>query len=303
MIIEPEFQEIIDNWLNWLLSEKQYSKHTYKSYKKDLLSFFKYIAGENIIDVNLLLSIENSDLRSWFNSLKDKKYSNASIARNYSVFKNFINYLYKYENINLLKLQNLKSPKINNSLPRALSSFEVKTIIENIALDETDWLQMRDKAILYLLYGAGLRISEALNLTKSQINNQQLIILGKGKKTRTLPLLPIIEQTITAYLKIMPYPIKYDEPIFRGKKGGVLKDAVFNRVLIKLRRKYNLPEIVSAHAFRHSFATDLLTEGSDLRSIQELLGHENLSTTQRYTKVDIKKLINTHNKFHPLDKD
>lgn len=165
-------------------------------------------------------------------------------------------------------------------------------------------MELRNKALLILIYASGLRISEALSITKIHLQNLDFIkVVGEGNKERVIPWLPIVRSLIEEYLKLLPYDLNDQEPIFRGKQGKKLQPPVFNRELIKLRRFYGLPEYLTAHSFRHSFASHLLENGADLRSIQELLGHKSLSTTQSYTKTNIKHLEAVYNVSHPIKKE
>ena len=161
------------------------------------------------------------------------------------------------------------------------------------------WIILRDQALLYLLYGCGLRISEALSLKVKDISKEFIIIKGKGGKERKIPIINAITKQIEIYLGSCPYNLKESDFIFVGKQGKVLNPGVFQRQIRYLRNKLNLPETLTPHAFRHSFATHILTNGGDLKSIQELLGHQDLSTTQKYTKIEAKHLLNVYNKSHP----
>ena len=162
------------------------------------------------------------------------------------------------------------------------------------------WIDLRNKSLLTLIYASGLRISEALSITKNHVNQCEYIkITGKGNKERLVPWIEEARKLILEYLKELPYEIDENEPIFRSKTGKILHRSNFNSELVKLRRIYGLPEHLSSHSFRHSFATHLLENGADLRSIQDLLGHKSLSTTQRYTKVNLSHLEAVYNKSHP----
>ncbi|MBA5724129.1 tyrosine-type recombinase/integrase [Liberibacter sp. Z1] len=163
------------------------------------------------------------------------------------------------------------------------------------------WVNARDLSILHLLYGCGLRISEALALTQQDIVNDEssLYIRGKGNKTRIVPLLPSVGASITRYKEICPFDLKKDHPFFRGVRGGPLNAGIFQRTVRHLRQYLGLPETTTPHILRHSFATHLLSNGGDLRSIQDLLGHTRLSTTQIYTNFDSKKIIEIYDKSHP----
>ena len=159
---------------------------------------------------------------------------------------------------------------------------------------------MRNRSLLTLIYASGLRISEALSLTKQHIKETEYVkVIGKGNKERLIPWVDSVKKLILEYLKALPYEICENEPIFRSKTGKILHRCNFNSELVKLRRIYGLPEHLSSHSFRHSFATHLLENGADLRSIQELLGHKSLSTTQKYNKVNLTHLESVYNKSHP----
>ncbi len=165
---------------------------------------------------------------------------------------------------------------------------------------QNHWQTARDLALLTLIYGCGLRISEALSITPQILGgNDYLIIKGKGGKQRMVPLLPIVQKRIKEYLAISPYKPLQDQSIFFGAQGKPYQARVFSRLLQNIRRQLNLPETITPHAFRHSFATHLLEKGGDLRVIQELLGHSSLSTTQRYTKIDKSRLLSAYQQFHP----
>ena len=173
-------------------------------------------------------------------------------------------------------------------------------MIENVILfEQEDWLVARDKAIIILIYGCGLRISEAFNLNKNDLlNSDRIIIKGKGGKFRSIPLLKIVKKYLFLYLDIMPHKISFADKIFRGKNGGEYNMAIFQRLVIKLRKYLNFSEEMTTHSLRHSFATDLLNSGCDIRLIQELLGHNSIATTEKYLKINKKKLFKDYNKLH-----
>src|SRR5690606_31783086 len=168
-------------------------------------------------------------------------------------------------------------------------------------LADEPWIAARNAAVLTLLYGCGLRISEALSLTIADLpqDGESLRITGKGDKTRLVPLLPIARQAVDAYLKLCPYTPAPDVPMFRGARGGPLQPAIVQKEMRRLRGALDLPDSATPHALRHSFATHLLAGGGDLRTIQELLGHASLSTTQVYTGVDTARLLDIYDAAHP----
>ena len=196
----------------------------------------------------------------------------------------------------------MRGPKVVPGVPRPVSEDQARGLIAEPALDSDryDWEVARDQALLTLLYGCGLRISEALSLKRSDAPfPDSLRILGKGSKTRIVPVLPAVREAIEAYLGEVPFALAPDEPLFRAKRGGALSPRQVQATVKVLRGRLGLPASATPHALRHSFATHLLGAGADLRSIQELLGHASLSTTQRYTAVDAAGLLATYAKAHP----
>jgi integrase/recombinase XerC len=302
--ISESLKEIIKEWVGWLSLEKSFSAHTVGAYQQDLqnfLSFYGAYTGETL-SLNNLADIKLSQIRAWLTQRKLDNFEYSSSARALSSIKNFYNYIEKNHNLIVSALKTVKGPKLKKPLPKALNIDQAVNAISQIEnLSEEDWVAVRDKALLILIYCTGLRISEALSLTKKDLGGDCLKITGKGKKQRIVPLIELARVYLNKYINLLPFEVE-DEPIFRGEKGNILQANVFNKKLITLRRMLGLPEHASAHAFRHSFATHLLGQGADLRVIQELLGHESLSTTQRYTKVDTERLLSVYNKAHPSAK-
>jgi integrase/recombinase XerC len=302
-IRQPELIQIINDWQHYLTVQRNYSDHTILSYSNDLNHFLAFITKYLSQDTSLkiLSSIDVRLMRSWLSERHRNNYSNSSNARALSSIKNFYRYLERKHAVNCHAVFTINSPKKSKTLPKSLSSNEVQTSLKNIEmLGDEEWIHIRNKALLTLIYASGLRISEALSITKNHLDNKEFIkITGKGDKERIIPWIESARLLIINYILHLPYFIEVDEPIFRGKRGLPLQRAVFNRELIQLRRILGLPEHLSSHAFRHSFATHLLENGANLRSIQDLLGHKSLSTTQRYTKINQNHLESVYNKTHP----
>ena len=298
-----ELQQIIVQWQNYLESQRNYSTNTSSSYLNDLQHFLRFIKHYYSEEVSLkkISDIDIRFARSWLYARHQDNYSAASNARALSSVKNFYKYLEKKHDINCHAIFAVRSPKKPKPLPKALSKEEAKLSIDNIEmLGDEEWIHYRNKALLTLIYASGLRISEALSITKKHLENSELIkITGKGNRERIIPWIEQSRLLIQQYVALLPYSVESNEPIFRGKRGAPLQRAVFNRELIHLRRALGLPEHLSSHSFRHSFATHLLENGADLRSIQDLLGHQSLSTTQRYTKINQTHLESVYNKAHP----
>jgi len=295
--------DIISDWIAFLKDEKRYSKNTIEAYLSDISIFFNFLAEHNSIKVcaKLLKSLELSDFRAFSAGISGKRVA-TSRARTISSLKSF----YKYcEKNNLLKNENiflLRAPKLPKTLPKALSVDNVDEVILNIKwveqakkMPET-WIILRDTALIELIYATGLRVSEALGLKVSDINSSLVLkIKGKGGKERMAPLLAPIYKNLKELIAICPFCTDKDSYIFYGKQGKRLDPAVFQKTVRSVRTSLGLPDNTSPHSFRHSFATHLLENSGDLRTIQELLGHASLSTTQRYTKVDSRRIISA---FH-----
>jgi len=303
-----EIKELCDDFVNkiiidffiFLQKEKKYSNNTISSYQDDISNFiyFIYKATNNIIDKNFLEKLAVADFRSWL-SERLSNHGNNSNARAISTLRSFFRFLNENNLIENRQIFRIKTPKVSKPLPRAIEFADIKKIIEKLEnFHKNRWEIDRDQAILFLVYGCGLRISEALSLNKIALQNQSnLVITGKGKKQRMVPLIPIIKNKIDNYLAKCPFEIKPQQPIFLTKFNKAYSRRSFAGLILTLRRALNLSEDITPHAFRHSFATALLQENVDLRTIQELLGHESLSTTQRYTKIDRVRLIESFKKF------
>ena len=296
-------QSDIIKWQEYLRSERGYSKHTIISYLHDLEDFLGFIKTHEGKDPLLddIIKIDIHTVRSWLSMRSTSDYAASSSSRALSGVKSFYKFIYQVTGDANHGVLSMRSPKKAQIIPKALSFEDVMLVINSSKdFEKNDWLAMRDKALLILLYATGLRISEALALCSKDLNNDYLVIKGKGGKERIVPLIPDANAIIQQYLSILPFAIDATDPMFRGEKGRILSTGVFSRQLIKLRRNIGLPEHTSAHSFRHSFATHLLENGADLRSIQELLGHSDLSTTQRYTKVNMEHLSKSYKAAHPF---
>lgn len=306
MPVGTDGRELLAGWLHWLMKVRQVSAHTLEAYRHDVLGFFDFLQhyrGETVT-LEGLAGLEIRDFRAWLANLRKQGRAATSTARSLSSLRAFYRYLMREYAIEHSALFSVRSPKRPAALPKALTADQSFTAVDAVeALQEEGWIARRDIALLLLLYGCGLRISEALGLTRGQIEAaEQLVIRGKGNKERLVPLLPVVKEAVLDYIAHCPYPLEPDAPLFLGARGKALQPAVFQRQIQKLRRLYGLPEHTTPHAFRHSFATHILSAGADLRSIQELLGHASLSTTQRYTHVDSQRLLDAYKSAHPQGK-
>ena len=304
--MNKHIEDAFTNWLGNLKEVRNLSDNTLISYKHDVKSFIEFISTHTGSEVSIkyLNDMKISDFRSFLSYLRNKDISSTSIARIISSLKSFFNYLLNTNLIESTVVQSLRTPKQKKSLPRPISSeLAIETIKHAQDMEKEKWIGLRNKSILMLLYGCGLRISEALNLNFEDINeNDYLIIKGKGNKERMVPLMNYVKNDIENYIHECPKNFMKDDPLFVGKRLDRLSPRIIQYVLEKIRHNLSLPETATPHALRHSFATHLLDSGGDLRTIQELLGHSSLSTTQKYTKVEPEKLYDAYSKTHPLAK-
>ena len=302
----PEVVEQIRRWRNWLAAERRFSPHTVDAYARDLSIFFDFLSDyqRNLPTLADLQKMEIRGFRDFLSARADKHIENTSVAREISSLKNFFKYLARQNVVNNSAVSIVSSPRRPQTLPKALDVGQTLNLLDvsgNFAKKE--WQGLRDVAVFTILYGCGLRISEALSLNRGDIDhNDFLKIKGKGNKERLVPLLPVVVEKIDAYLAACPYDIKNGEPLFLGARGERLSPRIVQRTLEKIRAYLGLPDTLTPHALRHSFATHLLAEGTNLRAIQELLGHSSLSTTQRYTDVQIETLQKEYQQAHPLEK-
>ena len=292
----------IVSWLSSLAAQRRLSPRTLDAYSRDLgqfITFLKSHSGQNVT-LKTLNALRPADARSFMAMRRAKGVGPRSLARQISALKNFFSFLERQGLCSNQALHLLKSPKIPQSLPKALTSGEALNTIEMTnELEEVPWIAARDMAVLSLCYGAGLRIGEALGICANDLGSASLRVTGKGGKTRIVPLLPAIEKQLLSYLEILPFKLSGNEPVFRGVRGGVLSPRLIQKRMVQLRAALGLPSSASPHALRHSFATHLLGNGGDLRTIQELLGHASLSSTQIYTQVDTAHLLKEFQKAHP----
>ncbi|MBT3917415.1 MAG: tyrosine recombinase XerC [Rhodospirillaceae bacterium] len=283
--------------------EKNCSEHTLDAYGRDLAAFFGYLSGHLGFQPGLgdLENLTTTDFRGYLAKRHNDGLSRSSTARAVSTLRNFFKFLDRHELAHNAAIKAVKTPKLPRSIPKPLSEVEAREALSSIGeLHDTPWIAARDMAILTLLYGCGLRISEALNLNVEDVpEGDAMVITGKGNKQRVVPVLPIVLEAIQYYLDLYPKRLKKSGPLFVGVQGKRVNPGVIQRQVRKLRAYLGLPASATPHALRHSFATHLLAGGGDLRTIQELLGHESLSTTQRYTEVDQARLIEVYRDSHP----
>jgi len=292
----------IAGWLRDLGAVRRLAAKTLEAYQRDLGQFVAFLAGHTggAVSLTTLAEMRAADLRAFMAVRRQDGVEARSLARALSAIKSFFRYLEREGVLSTEALNTVRTPKTKKSLPKALTVTEAKaTIASTDELEDRPWVAARDMAVLSLCYGAGLRISEALSLSRADLEGPALRVTGKGGKTRLVPLIDPVRQSIEAYLKLCPFPLTPSQPLFRGVKGGVLSPRLIQLRVAQLRGALGLPPSATPHALRHSFATHLLGRGGDLRAIQELLGHASLSTTQIYTAVDTERLLDAYRAAHP----
>jgi len=248
-----------------------------------------------------LKNIAVTDMRSWMASERARGVAARSLARELSAVKTFFRWLAQREGFDPTAVLSARSPKFQKKLPRPLAEDAARAMIDTVG-DQAreDWIAARDVAVLTLLYGCGLRISEALGLNCADAPLPEVLrIIGKGGKERMVPVIPVARAAVARYQALFPFPVEPQDALFRGARGGRLNARMVAKAMEQARLQLGLPASATPHAMRHSFATHLLSAGGDLRTIQELLGHASLSTTQAYTAVDTARLMEVYEKTHP----
>jgi integrase/recombinase XerC len=289
-------------WHEHLSRERRRSEHTVRAYTATahrLIAFLGTHLGRPVEGPDLC-ALQPADLRAYLTVRRATGLGNSSAARELSAVRGFLAFA-AAEQGREAALPRVKAPKRPRSVPRPISPDEAIHLAEEAAEDAAlPWIAARDQAVLLLLYGSGLRVAEALGLTGAALPlGEALLVTGKRAKTRVVPLLAPVKEAIERYLALCPFAPDRDAPLFRGARGGPLRGEIVRRATRKARRTLGLSERTTPHALRHSFATHLLGRGADLRTLQELLGHASLSSTQIYTAVDAAHLMDVYRNAHP----
>jgi integrase/recombinase XerC len=293
-------------FLAWLAHERRGSPLTLEAYGRDVGAFLDFLTrhlGE-VPDLAALAALRAADFRAWLAWEAGRGAGASTRARHLAAVRSFFRFLARRHGVANAQVALLATPRAKPPLPHALTPQEALSVAEDIG-EATDsaFTQARDTALFSLLYGSGLRIAEALALDVGQAPREgatdMLRVVGKGAKPRIVPVLPAVRAAIAAWLRHHPAAGDPAAPLFVGVRGDRLNPGVAQRTLRVFRQQNGLPEHATPHALRHSFATHLLAEGADLRTIQDLLGHASLSTTQRYTAVETAQLMAVWRKAHP----
>jgi integrase/recombinase XerC len=295
-------KDLKDLYIASLAHERRASAHTLRAYGDDLDRFFSFLAEHfgRPADERVLAKLETSDIRAFITRRRAEGLGAKGIARALAAVRGFFRHLTHEEILENAAPRGVRTPKIPKGLPRPLSEANAARALETAGEHDVEWIAARDVALLTLLYGVGLRISEALALKRGDVPfGSSLSILGKGRKERSVPVLPVVRDAVADYAKKIPHGGGPSSALFLSKRGKAMNAREAQRLMVRLRSALGLSEKATPHALRHSFATHLLQNGGDLRAVQELLGHASLSTTQTYTEIDAKKLMDVYASAHP----
>lgn len=294
--------DILEAWGDHLSIGLRRSPHTVRAY---LAAANRLLARTNAGSWAEVARMEAPALRAQLAARRGEGLANTSAARELSALKAFIAFSRGRAGEQAASPPRLRGPRIKKGLPRPVTPDEAVGLVAEVA-DQAgeEWTGARDRAVLLLLYGAGLRIAEALSLSGADVPlGERLSVTGKGGKQRVVPILPLVAEAVEEYRHRCPWPLGKDQPLFRGAKGGALSQGMVQKAVARARAIIGLPATATPHALRHSFATHLLGAGADLRSLQELLGHASLGSTQIYTQVDAATLLDTYRSAHPREQD
>ncbi len=306
----PDLAEKISAWLRGLASERDLSPKTVEAYGRDVRQFLAFLTERNDAPPGIadFAAIAPADLRAFLARRRAEEVQSRSLMRALAGLRSFARFLERESGPRASAFFALRAPRIARSLPKPISPADARAMAnaETRAGEEREpWILFRDAAVIALLYGVGLRIAEALSIRRQDApigGVDALTVIGKGRKQRTVPVIAPVRAAVEDYLKACPYVLKPDGPLFVGARGGELSPRIIQLAVARLRGALGLPDSATPHALRHSFATHLLARGGDLRTIQELLGHSSLSTTQVYTAVDSARLLEAYRSAHPRAK-
>jgi len=295
-------EDLKQAWLASLAHERRLSPHTLRAYGDDMARFLGFLHGHlgGAVNERALAKLAPADIRAFITVRRAEGLGSKGVQRAMAAVRSFFRYLARENILESAAARSIRTPRIRKGLPRPLSEIDAARAIAVAGENAIDWIAKRDAALLTLLYGAGLRISEALSLKRGDVPlAQSLTILGKGRKERVVPVLDQVREAIAAYAVVIPFTGAKGTPLFLSRRGKPMSPREAQLLMQRLRGALGLAERATPHALRHSFATHLLANGGDLRAVQELLGHASLSTTQTYTEIDTKKLMDVYEKAHP----
>lgn len=294
--------DLLEAWHAHLAEGRRRSPHTVRAYVATAARLLDTVAVD---DWGTLARIDAGALRQQLARRRADGLTNASAARELSALKGFIAFARQQAGMADPAPPRMRGPRVKKGIPRPVTPDEAVNLAASVEEDaNAEWIGARDRAVLLLLYGAGLRIAEALSLSGGALPlGETLVVTGKGGKQRVVPILPLVRDAVADYAARCPWPLPKEGPLFRGAKGGPLSQGMVQKAMARARIALGLPASATPHALRHSFATHLLGAGADLRSLQELLGHASLGSTQIYTRVDAATLLDVYRNAHPREAD
>ncbi len=302
-MIQPDLSDALDRWLAELASVAGRSERTVAAYRLDVRSFLEFIQDfeAEAPGSGAVARLDALTMRAWMAHERGRGLSARSLARALSAVKGFVTWMAERDGFDPTAVLSRRGPRFAAKLPRPLDEGGARSLLDAVGRHaKTPWVALRDQAVVLLMYGCGLRISEALGLQGKDLPlGETLRVRGKGRKERLVPVLPVTRQAAAGYVEACPFEIAGNEPVFRGVRGAALGPRHVQKLMAAVRARLGLPPSATPHAMRHSFATHLLNAGGDLRAIQDLLGHESLSTTQAYTAVDASRLLEVYEAAHP----
>lgn len=293
--------DMLEEWGAHLSHARRRSPHTVRAYTSAAARLCKRL---DLVDWSAVAALGAADLRAQMADRRAEGIGNVSAARELSALKAFLAFAAEKTGNDAVPPR-MRGPRIKKGLPRPVTPDEAINLVELVGANAaTGWTGTRDAAVLMLMYGAGLRIAEALSISCAQLPlGETLLVTGKGGKQRVVPILPVVRDAVEQYVHACPWPLAPQDALFRGEKGGPLSQSIVQKAMARARVMLGLPATATPHALRHSFATHLLGSGADLRSLQELLGHASLGSTQIYTKVDAAVMLETYRNAHPREQD
>jgi integrase/recombinase XerC len=297
--------ELRKSWLDQLAHERRASPHTLRAYGDDVTRFLGFQAGHlgGVVTEKALAKLSPADIRAFITARRSEGLGAGGVQRAMAAVRSFYKFLAREGVLENAAPRAIRTPRLKRRLPRPLSVDDAARAIAVAGNHDVDWLGARDTALLTLLYGAGLRISEAMSLKRGDVPlGATLTVLGKGRKERSIPVLPVVAEALSAYVAKVPFTGAPSGALFLSRRGKPMSAREAQGLMQKLRGALGLSDRATPHALRHSFATHLLSGGGDLRSVQELLGHASLSTTQIYTAIDTRELLETYERAHPRGK-
>jgi integrase/recombinase XerC len=289
-------------WLAMLAHERRASPNTLRAYGDDVARFLGFQAAHagGAVTTKILAKLKPADIRAFISSRRSEGLGAGGVQRAMAAVRSFYKFLARENILENAAARSIRTPRVRRPLPRPLTAVDAARAIEEAGEHDVEWLGARDAALLTLLYGAGLRISEALSLKRGDVPlGETLTVVGKGRKERSVPMLPLLREALQHYADVIPFTGAPASPLFLSRRGLPMSAREAQSLMQKLRGRLGLPEKATPHAMRHSFATHILQGGADLRSVQELLGHASLSTTQIYTAIETSQLLKTYENAHP----